>query len=132
MHDSARVCRFECGGDLQAILQHARNRQRSPSDHPVERLSLDELHDDERVVVLLFDVVDGDDVRMIQRRGCARFVKEPAQTAGVDAGVSRQRFDRDGAAQTGIRRPIDHTHAAAADFFPEAIVRRDVHRCGGL
>jgi hypothetical protein len=57
MHDPARVRRFERGGDLQAIVQHARNRHRPASDNSVERLPVDELHHDARVAVTLLDVV---------------------------------------------------------------------------
>src|SRR5207249_1037455 len=82
-------------GNLYPVFQRGRNLQPSRRQHIIERPAVNVLHDDEIRAVLLNDVVDGDDVRMIERGGsllppeqmsdperCHRFVHE-AQAASA-------------------------------------------------
>ena len=62
------------------------------------------------------DVIDGEDVGMVERRGRAGFLLETTQSIRP-AGDRRSRQDLQGdiAAQTLIARTIDFAHAASAE-----------------
>ena len=66
-------------GDLDAHVEHRGQAQRTGGEPILQRRALQILHDDERPPVLLADVVDGADVRVVQRRRRLRFAREPAQ-----------------------------------------------------
>ncbi len=67
MHDPGAVRRDERLGELRADAHDVRRWQRIGTDVP-ERLPLDVFHDEEVAPVLLVEVVDGSDVRMIEAR----------------------------------------------------------------
>jgi hypothetical protein len=46
-------------------------------------LAFDKLADDEMALVYLADLVNGDDVRVVERRSCARFLFEAPHPLGV-------------------------------------------------
>src|SRR5262245_48472403 len=80
-----------------------------------ERHAVDQLHHDEVAVVCAVDVVNGDDVRVVQRRSRARFLGETAFS--FRAGRTRlQDFNRDFATEAFILRLVDNAHAAASKF----------------
>ena len=81
-----------------------------------EHLAVQQLHDDEAHAVGLADVVDGEDVRMRQRR------RPPAPRARSARGASgsfgevvRKDLDRDIAIRAGVSRAVDFAHPAGTD-----------------
>jgi hypothetical protein len=86
---------FERVGDLQRDPQRLVQRQRAARDALLERLALDELHDEEVAGAGFFEPEQRGDVRMIQRRERLGFTLE----AGDAIGIGRERFgehlDRD-------------------------------------
>ena len=70
-------------GNLDAHVEHRVQAQRTGGEPILQRRALQILHDDERSPVLLADVVDGADVRVVQRRRRLRFAREPAQRLGI-------------------------------------------------
>ena len=95
----------------------------------IEALAPDVLHHDEVVAVRRFDLVNGDDVRMIERRGGLRLLHEPAAAILVRQAVGGQHLDRHLAAQTRIARAVHLAHAARAEQR-EYLVRAEL-RAGG-
>ena len=89
-----------------------------------QRLALEQLRDDERRAVVLADVVDGQNVRMVQRGGGARLLLEASQTLGIPGERGRQHFDGHVAAQAGIAHTIDFAHPARPEQS-EHFVRAD-------
>ena len=83
--------------------------------HDRQRLPFDELHRDEAALEHVADLVDGDDVRMIQRRGGARFLLEAADRVAVAGQARAEQLDGDLAAEPRVVCEIDLAHAAAAD-----------------
>ena len=61
------------------------------------------------------DVVQRADVRMIQRRDGTRFTVEAVAQLRIGRELRRQNFDRDGAIEARVARPIDFAHAARAN-----------------
>ena len=73
------------------------------------------LHHDEVVAVGRLDFVNGDDVRVIQRRGGVRLLHESAAAILVADTIGRQHLDRDLAVEPRIASAIDLAHPSGAD-----------------
>ena len=81
-----------------------------------ERLALDELHDDEERLVVLVEVVDAHDARVVEGRDGGRLALEAAPELGV-AGVGvAQDLDRHRDLEAGMEAPVDDAHRAATEL----------------
>ena len=99
-------------GDAEAVEQfHAGAR-----DEFVERLPVDELHDDVVAAGVFVDLVDGDDVGVVQRRGSFGFLDEAGAAFGVGELTAGEELDGDGAVKARVAGLVDDAHAAFADF----------------
>ena len=96
----------------------ARVERRAPPDQLGQRLARDVLHGDERLAVVLADVVDGDDVRVLQPRREPRLALEALADVGV---VDAQHLDRDEAIDGRIEREEERAHAALAEALADVI-----------
>ena len=97
--------------DLRSVAHDILNGQASGRNEVRERLPFHQLHDDEGLVVVDADFVDGADVRVIQARRVLRF----ALQARVRIGIARYpEFDRDGAPELEVFRGVDLAHTADA------------------
>ena len=67
MDDSDRMRCLQSVGDLDRQRKERVARQRTSQDALLQRRSLQELHRDERPVLVAFDLVDRADIRMVQR-----------------------------------------------------------------
>ena len=85
------------------------------TDHRGERLSVHEFHDQEAPFVDGVELVDGDDVRMVERRCGARFLLEAADGVGVAGEPGPQQLHGDLAAKPRVVREVDLAHPATAD-----------------
>ena len=90
MDDAGTVSAIEGIGDLDTDLQRLRDRQRSLLQSLLQRLAGDVLHHQVVDAVLVADIVQDADVRVVQRRNAARFALEPlaATRIGRKAGGS--------------------------------------------
>jgi hypothetical protein len=66
MNDAAAVRGLERRGDLCGVLERGRDGHRPLCNEPVQPRAVHQLHRDERRPIVLVDVVDGDDVRVIE------------------------------------------------------------------
>ena len=130
MDDAARVRRRERAGDLDGIVERRGNRQRPLRQQPIERRAVHQLHRDEGRPRVLADLVDGDDVRMVQRRGGLRLADEAAMPLGVRRRFRRQHLDRNRTPEPRIDGAVNDTHPAAADFSLDPVVRNGLHLAG--
>src|SRR5262245_18804959 len=85
-----------------------------------ERHAIDKLHHDEVAVVCGVDVVDGDDVRVVQRRRRARFLGEAALSLRA-SWTGLQDFDRDFAPKAFVLRLVDDAHTAVSKFATDDV-----------
>ena len=69
------------------------------------------------------DVVDRADIGMIQRRCRLRLALKTAQSLGILGNVIGQKLERDKALEPSVFGLEHHAHAAAAEFFKNAVVR---------
>ena len=101
-------------GDLDTELQRLFERQRSPRNLVRERFALEVLHHEERRSLVLADVVNGADVRVIElgHRACLAF--EPLAQLRVRRKRGWQHLDCHGAIEAPVARPIHFAHSARA------------------
>ena len=83
VHDPFGMGGGEAFGELPGDRQGLPARHGTVRDSLAERPALDELHGNPRQAVALADVVDGDDGRMVERRGGACFRLETPAAALV-------------------------------------------------
>jgi hypothetical protein len=86
------------------------------------RSAIQGLHDNVRAAVLLADVMNGADVRMIQSGGRPGLALETLQGVGVAGEFVRQEFESDETVQAGVFSLVDHAHPAAAEFSDNAVM----------
>ena len=70
--------------------------------------------------VLLSNLVDGADVRVIQRRGGFSFAPESSSACGFEH-IVRQKFEGYETVQACVFGLIDDTHASATEFLNDAV-----------
>jgi hypothetical protein len=76
--DAVGVGLGERAGDLRADVERGRHVDAARGRRLAQRRPLDVLGGDEAAAVLLADLVDGEDVRVVQGRGGARLLLEAA------------------------------------------------------
>ncbi len=101
-------------GDAREQLNRAAPVAALVAAHPVlERAVFHYLGYEVVTARVLADVVDGEDVRVIQRRCELCFAPEARTPVCVE--LSGHELDRDGALQARVGRAIDDAHAAGAE-----------------
>jgi hypothetical protein len=86
-------------------------------------LPIEEFHGDESAAVLLADVVNRADIWVPQRGAGFGFATEAFESLAVACGVVRQEFERNKALEAGVLGFEHRAHAAASEFFENAVVR---------
>ena len=119
VNDAAPVRGVERIGDLAREVEHAMAANRSVFDQLPDGAPFEPLHRDERLALVLAELVDRADVRVLQRGGQTRLALEPRQPLRRRAGLVAQHLDRDFAAEPEILRSIHHAHAAFAQAVQE-------------
>ena len=86
--------------------------------HPVQKL-----HDDERLAVLLADVINRADVGMVQGGSCLGLAPETLQSVAVLGYIFGQELQAYKTVESAVLGLVHHTHPAAAQFLDDAVVR---------
>ena len=115
MHDRRGMRGRKRRRGLDRDVEDLAKRQRAAREPLAQRLALDELRDEEPRAVVIADLVDGEDVRMIERRSGARFVQEAAHPLRIAGELRPQHLERDRPSQRRIDGLVDLTHPAAAE-----------------
>ena len=121
MHDAGLVGPRQGPRHLDGDPPGLVHRQRPARQPLLEGLALVIGHHDVEPAVVLADVVDGADVRIVEGRGGARLAQEAVLGGAVPAVLGRQQLDRHPAPQPGVLGLIDHAHAAGADLTDQPI-----------
>ncbi len=74
-------------------------------------------------VAMLADFVDGADVGMIQGGSGAGFAAKTFERLRIAGEIVGQKFQRNEAAEFSVFGFVNHAHAAATEFFDDAVVR---------
>ena len=111
--EAPRVGRGERPGDGRADARDLARRQRAaPAQDGREVLAVDQLHDDVRAARVLAVVVDGDDVRVAERRRRLGLLPEARRELRVAQVLGAQELERDVATEPGVVRAVDRRHPA--------------------
>ena len=97
------------------MLQRLRDRQRTSRQPGRERFPLEMFHHEVVDLSLVTDIVQGADIRVIQRSDRTRLPLEPLPCTGIDRGLLKQDLDRDDAIEASISGPVDFSHSARSD-----------------
>src|SRR5437899_10414678 len=105
-------------GDLDSKRQQSLHIQAAPPGRGNDALlqcgALQILHDDEGAAVLLADVMNRADVRVIQGGSGPGLAPETVQALRVASEFVRQKLESDRALEPGVLGLVDYTHPAAA------------------
>jgi hypothetical protein len=115
MDDAVGVSVLERVGQLPAETAHALRVEAPATEHPIQRLAVDQLHGEKGDAVGLTHLVYGADMGMAQRRRGPRLLDQPPRGVRVRSGVHVQQLERHGALKPRVVRPIHRPHAARAD-----------------
>jgi hypothetical protein len=115
MNDALLMRGFKCLGDLSCDRQRLIDRNRTARDAAGKRLAFDQFHYECWRVSCVFNVEDGGDVWMIERREDLRFALKPREAIRIVRQRGREDFDGDVATELRIARAIDLAHPAGAD-----------------
>ena len=101
--------------DFRADLQDLIERQRAFRQAVSESLAFEIFHHQEVGAVLRADIVEGADVRMLQRGNGPGFPLHPLLQFGVRGKMRRQNLDGDGAVEAGVLGAVNLAHAPSAE-----------------
>ena len=116
MDDAVAMRAVERVGDLGAVADHLVGRQRAARQPAGQRLAFQVLHDEKGDAVLLADVVEHADVRVVQRPDRPRFAVEPLAQLRVVGEDRREDLDGDRAVEPGVAGPVHLSHPAGPDW----------------
>ena len=121
VHDALFVGRDEPTARLQEDIENLTSRP-GPLEPLGEGATVDEFHRDEDFALMVADVEDGHDVRMLQQRVGLGFSAQPrGQNLGSGQRRTAQHFDRNVALQLSIQRPIHAPAASGADQLEQLV-----------
>src|SRR2546425_2966616 len=123
MNDPLRVRRIQSISNLNSQLQHLLVGKRLAGDAMLERLSLQELHDDEGLAWLLLDLMNHADVGMVECGGGSGFALESLERRLIARHLFRQEFEGHQPAELCVFGLVDHAHTAASELLQDAVVR---------
>src|SRR5947208_2904468 len=87
------MCRSQSFGNASADVHDLFQRKSAIRNELAQRLAPDQLHDEPGFSIVRREIVNGDDVRMIQSRGAARFTLEPSDPGRIATDLLRQDLD---------------------------------------
>lgn len=122
MDDALRVGGIEGIRNLLPDIKDRRLRHRPRAERRLERVPLEQLHHEEALRLVPAEVVDRADVRVIERRGRPGFALEALDCGRVVCQFSGKELERDLPAEPQILGTVDDAHAAATEFFDDAVV----------
>jgi hypothetical protein len=122
MHDPLGMGCRQGVGDLATQPRHLTHWHRSATDPVLQGLALHQLHGDVGLALVLPEVVDGADVRMIQRRGRPGLAAETLQGSGVVGQLLGEEPERHAAAEMGVLGLVHHPHPSTSELLEDRVV----------
>jgi hypothetical protein len=114
MNNTVPVRAIESTGNLDRISKGFFQRQRSLLQPLCKSLSVEILHDDVSGAVIVADIIELANVRMIEAGDGASFTLESLAVFGPGFRSMPQDLDRYSALEAQVFRSIDFTHAPSA------------------
>ena len=124
------VMPFWCAADMASAtaipIVSTRSSGRPPErQHLGQRSPFHQLHRQEDGRAGVFDRMDGDDVRVVERRDGERLARESLAAIGIGGGDVGQDLQRDIALEPRIARAVHLAHPARAERAQRFRTRRD-------
>ena len=120
--DPFGVGRVEPVRYLDGQVKNGFDFHRPTADAVFQRRTVQILHCNEGLIVLLSNFVDGADVRMIQSRRGLCFPPEPFKRLKVPRNFIRKEFQGHEPTKGRVLGLVDHPHATAAEFFHDSVM----------
>src|SRR5437867_1404736 len=99
MDDRGAMRGGEPVGELNANIEQLAYGDFTLSDERMKRVSIHQFRDDERNTALIPDIVNGQDIRMVERAGVTCFLLEALAAGGIGGELHRQHLERHLASQ---------------------------------
>ena len=122
MHDCLDVGGFEAVGGLDSQVQYLTHLERVFFDQALQRSALQQLHGDEMPPVFLPNLVNGAEIRVIQRRCGTRLSLKALQRLRILLQVFGQELESDVAAQVEVLGFVHDAHSASTELLQDAIM----------
>jgi hypothetical protein len=119
----------QAGRDAGRDLERPLDAEGLTAYQVAQRLATYVLHDDERRPVLLADVVDSGDVRVIEGGRQHRLLLESLPPLLVPRDLGGEELDRHLPVEPHVGRQIDRPHPALADLLVDAVVTEFLSGC---
>ena len=114
------MCCCQRARNLAGYLEHV--QQLHARIHPLaQSLTIDKLGGDEPRIACGANLVNCEDVRMIQSRGCLRFLNESLQTLLIGRQPLGKNFDGNRSIKFRVTRQINFTHSTLTNFRADFI-----------
>ncbi len=123
MNDALGVSGIERPGNVYCQFEQLVGRKRPAQDALAQRRPFQQFHHDEILTILLADLVDGADVRMVERRGGAGLALEPFQSGSIRAEFRGKKLQGHVPAEGFVLRLVNHAHPAATQLADDTVVR---------
>src|SRR5208283_5029202 len=123
MHNPAAVGSVKCVGNLNAELQQLVDLERTVLDLVLQGLTIEKLHRDKCLRILLTDVVDGADVGMIEGGGGLCLPTEAAERLRIARHFVRQELQSDETVQTSVLGLVNYAHTTTTELLDDLVVR---------
>lgn len=115
MDDSVAVRGIERAGDLGTVAEDEIDRKRSLLQSVGQRLAFDQLHYQKVGAVVMADVEERADVRVVELGDRPGLALEPRLELGIRGEAGGEDLDRDVALQTGVPGAPDLSHTPRAE-----------------
>ena len=123
MNDTLLVRRVERIGDLDGNVNHFEGAQPSAGHAHFQRLTTEQFHGNEGAAFEFIDLIDGADMRVIERRRRLGFALELAERGGICGKRVRNELQRNRTAEPSVLGLVDHAHPACAEQLDDVIPR---------
>jgi hypothetical protein len=122
MNDAARAGGVQRVGNLRAEFKQGIGGHGAAADTFAQGLPFEEFHHEEGLAIVLADVVNGANARMIQGGRGAGFALKTFERRRIFGEVGRQEFESDLAAETRVFGSKNLAHAAAAQGVDDPVM----------
>jgi hypothetical protein len=117
------VCCVECVCNLKGERQDQFGVHWPTANAMLQGHSVQKLHGDERVAVLVVNLLDRADIRMIQCRSSFGFALKAAEDLRVFGYLVGQELEGNKPAKLQVLGLVHHAHPTAAELLDDAVVR---------
>src|ERR1700686_5373092 len=126
MNDFSLMCGGKAVGNLEGVIRGLAHWDWAFVQTLAEVFSLEQFGDNVGHSTLKADVVNGQDVRVVQRGGGSRLLFEAAQMIRIVAGSRPNQLQRDIASQPFVARAKDFAHPSRTDLFEDPVVPQEL------